>query len=166
MRTSAGPLLAKIGAIGRLLGEERRQQSAVEPRRASPPASQQTLVAVGASAGGPAALAEMLRVLPRNFPAAIVIVQHVDERFAAGMAEWLGQQSTLPVRIAREGDRPLTGTALVAGTGDHLVLTGGSRLGYTPEPQEYVYRPSVDVFFQSIIRFWSGKAIGVLLTGM
>jgi chemotaxis response regulator CheB len=165
MLAGAAPLLAKIGAIGRLLGEESRRPSALKPSQA-PPASQQTLVAVGASAGGPAALAEVLRALPRSFPAAIIIVQHVDERFVAGMAEWLGQQSTLPVRLAREGDRPLTGTALVAGTGDHLVLTAGNRLGYTPEPQEYVYRPSVDVFFNSVIRFWPGKAIGVLLTGM
>ena len=165
MLTCATPLLAKIAAIGRLIGEAGTPLSGLTSNRASS-TSAQTLIAVGASAGGPAALSTVLHALPRDFPAAIIIVQHVDERFVGGMVEWLGQQSPLPVRIAKEGDRPLPGTALVAGTGDHLVLTAANRLGYTPEPREYVYRPSVDVFFHSITRFWPGKAIGVLLTGM
>jgi two-component system response regulator WspF len=45
-------------------------------------------------------------------------------------------------------------------------LKGADRLGYTPEPREYVYRPSVDVFFESVCRLWPGNAVGVLLTGM
>lgn len=82
------------------------------------------------------------------------------------MAEWLSQQSTLPVRLAKEGDRPTPGTALLAATNDHLTLTAADRLGYTPNPRDYVYRPSVDVFFQSVSRLWPGEAVGVLLTGM
>jgi len=135
MLASATPLLAKIGAIGRLIGEAGTPKSVLTPNR-GPPTSQQTLVAVGASAGGPAALSTVLQALPRDFPASIIIVQHVDERFVAGLVEWLGQQSPLPVRIAKEGDRPLPGAALVAGTGDHLVLTAANRLGYTPEPRD------------------------------
>jgi len=75
-----------------------------------------TLVAIGASAGGPAALATLLGGLPRDFPGAIVVVQHLDEHMAKGMAEWLGQQTTLPVRVAREGDQPTLGEVLLAGT--------------------------------------------------
>ncbi len=161
----AAPLLAKIATIGRLVGSGIGPRSGVNPLRA-PPTSRQALVAIGASAGGPAALSIVLGALPQNFPAAIVIVQHVDERFVAGMAEWLGQHSTLPVRLAKEGDHPLPGTVLLAGTGDHLVLVAADRLGYTPEPRDYVYRPSVDVFFESASRLWPGEAIGVLLTGM
>ena len=82
------------------------------------------------------------------------------------MADWLGQHSALPVRLAREGEPPLTGTVLLAGTSDHLRLRTGRRLGYTPEPRDYVYRPSVDVFFQSVTDLWPGEAVGVLLTGM
>ena len=124
------------------------------------------LVAIGASAGGPAALASVLKGLPRDFPAAIVIIQHVDEKMAGGMAEWLGQQCAFPVHVAKEGDRPLVGSALLAGTADHLVLKSPDRLGYTAEPREYVYRPSVDEFFRSAGRHWRGEIIGVLLTGM
>jgi two-component system response regulator WspF len=124
------------------------------------------LVAIGASAGGPGALAKLLERVPKEFPAAIVIVQHVDEQFAAGMAEWLSRASLLPVRVAAEGDDVLPGAVLLAATNDHLSLRADERLGYTPEPSDCVYRPSIDVFFNSICHGWSGEAVGVLLTGM
>jgi two-component system, chemotaxis family, response regulator WspF len=124
------------------------------------------LVAIGSSAGGPPALAVLLRGLPRSFPAAIVIVQHIDTRMAAGMAEWLGHQCAMPVRTADEGDQPTGGQVLIAATADHLVLKSANRLGYTTEPRELVYRPSVDVFFQSVRRRWRARAVGVLLSGM
>jgi two-component system, chemotaxis family, response regulator WspF len=124
------------------------------------------LVAIGSSAGGPPALAILLRGLPRSFPAAIVIVQHIDGRMAAGMAEWLGHHCALPVRVAVEGDRPTSGHVLIAATSDHLVLKSADRLGYTTEPRELVYRPSVDVFFQSVRRRWRASAVGVVLSGM
>jgi two-component system, chemotaxis family, response regulator WspF len=124
------------------------------------------LVAIGASAGGPSALATVLGALPKDFPAAVVVIQHVDAHMAQGMAEWLAAQSALPVRVAVEGDRPAAGSVLLAGTGDHLVLKAATRLGYCAEPIDNVYRPSVDAFFESVGRLWRGSAIGVLLTGM
>jgi chemotaxis response regulator CheB len=96
----------------------------------------------------------------------VVIVQHVDERFAPGMAEWLSRGSPLPVRVAKEGERPMPGTALLSGTNDHLVLKSAERLGYEREPKDHAYRPSVDVFFESVSAKWPGEVIGVLLTGM
>jgi two-component system response regulator WspF len=165
LTTASAPFLAKIDTIARLVGDGAKSGSPITLGRASP-TSRQALVAIGASAGGPAALATLLQGLPRNFPAALVIIQHVDERFVAGLAEWLRRHSALPVRLAEEGDRPLPGTVLLAGTGDHLALKAADRLGYTAEPHDYAYRPSVDVFFQSVGTLWPGKAIGVLLTGM
>ena len=125
-----------------------------------------TLVGIGASAGGPAAVAAVLTALPSDFRGAIIVVQHIDAHQAAGMAEWLARQASLPVRIASEGDRPEPGSVLLAGTNDHLVLKSADRLGYSAKPVESVYRPSVDAFFQSVSRLWTGDAIGVLLTGM
>jgi chemotaxis response regulator CheB len=124
------------------------------------------LVAIGASAGGPTAIAQVLKQLPKTFPAAIVIIQHVDEHFASGMAQWLSRESALPVRVAEEGMRPAKGAVLLARTNDHLTFKAPDRIGYTVEPKEQPYRPSVDVFFESTARFWSGDAVGVLLTGM
>jgi len=124
------------------------------------------LVAIGASTGGPFAVSRVLAGLPAEFSAPIVIVQHVDERFATGMAEWLSHESRRPVRVAMEGERPVAGSTLLAKTNDHLIFKTPSRLGYTREPVDQPYRPSVDTFFDSLAQHWPGKAVGVLLTGM
>ena len=165
LREAAEPLLAKIDAISRLIGIRSGIRRGVETDRA-PKRRHDRLVAIGASAGGPAVLATLLKGLPRDFPAAIVIVQHVDEQFASGMADWLDHESLLPVRVAKEGDCPTVGHVLLAGTCDHLALKTASQVGYTVEPIDYVYRPSVDVFFQSVCRLWRGDVVGILLTGM
>ncbi|NHZ96395.1 chemotaxis-specific protein-glutamate methyltransferase CheB [Massilia sp. CCM 8734] len=165
-RVNAAAFLLKLDEINSRLGERPPGdvlRSEVPMRKAQ---AANTLVAIGASAGGPAAIRTVLAALPRDFRAAVVIVQHLDQRFAPGMVEWLGEYSALPVRMAREGDVPEAGVALLAGTNDHLVFKGSARLGYSPLPAECVYRPSVDVFFQSIMRLWQGRGIGVLLTGM
>lgn len=161
---AAAPLLKKIATIGSLIGLRSGTQGA--PHIQHPVVKRHPLIAIGASAGGPAALAALLRGLPKGFPAAIVLIQHVDEKFAPGMAAWLGEQSPLPVRLAVEGETPVPGTVLLAATGDHLALQAPGRLGYVPDPADYAYRPSVDVFFQSVSHHWPGDAIGVLLTGM
>lgn len=121
---------------------------------------------IGSSAGGPAALEILLKGLPRDFPAAIVLVQHVDQVFAAGMAEWLSSASGLPVRLAREGEPPQSGVVLLAGTNHHIRLLKNGTLAYTAEPVNEIYRPSIDVFFESVASHWNGDAVGVLLTGM
>ncbi|MFQ6309087.1 chemotaxis protein CheB [Lysobacter capsici] len=82
------------------------------------------------------------------------------------MAEWLNRFSPNPVRLAMAGDRPLAGTVLLAGTNEHLVLDPRGALAYTPDPVDQPYRPSVDVFFDSINANWPGDIVGVLLTGM
>lgn len=161
----ASTLLQKIDTIGKLIGD-RHRTGATGLYRLPSIGSDDALVAIGASAGGPAALATMLAGLPREFPAAVVVVQHVDEQFAKGMAEWLAEQSKLPVTVAKAGDQPLRGRVLLAGGRDHLQLEAPDRLGYTPEPIDYPYRPSVDVFFHSVCRWWLGQSVGVLLTGM
>jgi len=161
LRETAAPLLAKIATIERLIAD--RQSGRVSR---TPFSKRQPLVAIGASAGGPAALATLLQGLPKDFLAAVIIVQHVDQEFAAGMAQWLNEQSALPVRLAMEGDQPEPATVLLAATQDHLVLKSPTRLGYTPDPVDYVYRPSVDVFFESVTQQWPGAVTGVLLTGM
>jgi len=164
-RAIAGPLLTKIAGIGRLAG---MRKSASRERDAADgiSASRRKLAAIGASAGGPAAVAAILGCLPAEFPATVVVVQHIDEHFAASMAEWLNGFSALPVRLAAEGDRPLAGTVLLAAAGGHLILKEAGRLSYAAEPRDYPYRPSIDVFFRSVSRHWPGPAVGVLLTGM
>jgi two-component system response regulator WspF len=125
------------------------------------------LIAIGASAGGPSALAGVLSGLPEDFPAAIVVVQHVDARFSGVLAASLARQIKLPVRLAREGDRPRSGSVLIADAHQHHLIFGGrSRLTYSQAPRDTAYCPSIDVFFQSINPHWRRDVIGVLLTGM
>jgi len=163
---SAAPLLSKIEMVKRLIAERQSQGDGPASTLVTTSEASARLVAIGASAGGPAALATVLRQLPASFPAAVVVIQHIDATFARGMAEWLGQQCALPVRIASEGDRAVSGTVLVAGTDQHLQLKGAERLGYTPDPAGNPYHPSIDVFFHSVVSMWRGDAIGVLLSGM
>ncbi len=125
-----------------------------------------SLLAIGASTGGPDALARILKALPANFPAAVLLVQHIAADFAPGLAHWLQGYSCLPVRLAGEGDEPRSGTVLLAGTNDHLVLRSSRRLAYTPDPVSYPYRPSVDELFSSLATAWPGHGVAVLLTGM
>lgn len=164
-RDAAAPLLRKILNIDWLIGQrDSRVRTVAMPLRAS--VQRQGLVAIGSSAGGPAALEVLLKGLPASFPAAVVLVQHVDQVFAAGMAEWLASASGLPVRLARDGEPPERGTVLLAGTNHHIRLLKNGNLAYTAEPVNEIYRPSIDVFFESVASYWSGDAVGVLLTGM
>ncbi|WP_445179623.1 chemotaxis response regulator protein-glutamate methylesterase [Pseudomonas sp. McL0111] len=162
---AAAPLLRKILNIGWLIGEKpsRSRAAPASPRSSG---SCQRLVAIGSSAGGPAALELLLKGLPRDFSPAIVLVQHVDQVFAAGMAEWLASASGLDVRLACEGEPPQSGKVLLAGTNHHIRLLKNGTLAYTAEPVNEIYRPSIDVFFESVASYWNGDAVGVLLTGM
>lgn len=166
LQQDAAPLLKKIEGIGRRIGQEkavRVDDEAEVVAQALPPVG---LVAIGASAGGPGALVTVLTGLPKSFKAALVIVQHIDDMFVKGMAEWLNQHSAIPVRLASEGDRLEAGVALLAGVGGHLVLRSPNQLGYTHEPRDSIYKPSIDVFFRSVCRQLRGNAVGIVLTGM
>lgn len=149
-------VLSKIQTIGKLIGK-----SEFVPLHSRTP-----LIVIGASTGGPKAIVTILSQLPPDFGSAIVIVQHVDVQFAAGMIDWLNQQTALKVRKAIVGDRPTKGLILFASTNDHLCLQSNGTLTYTPYPLNYPYRPSVDVFFKSVAQYWSNRGTAILLTGM
>lgn len=157
---AAQDLLNKIATLSKLIG---KSVSKVATR--SIPQSPR-LVVIGSSTGGPKALATILAQLPASFNASVVIVQHVDAQFTPGMVDWLNEQSPLSVRLAASGDRLVPGQILVAGTNDHLQLRANHSLSYTPNPIDYPYRPSVDVFFKSVAHHWKEPGIAVLLTGM
>lgn len=124
------------------------------------------LVVIGCSTGGPSALLKILQSFDNNMNFAIVVVQHVDEKFAPGLAEWLAKHTKIPVNVAVHGSLPQTGKVLIASANDHLIMTRNCRLRYTPYPLEKPYRPSVDVFFESLSQFWPVKGTAILLTGM
>ena len=158
-------LLAKIKTIGKLV-----RASRIEVRRKSPPgdsgAGIEHLLAIGASTGGPLAVARILGGWTAPPGTAIVVVQHIDASFAGHFAKWLGDQLPMPVKVVEEGDALEAGCVQIARTNDHLTLDGRACLHYEHEPRDYPYRPSVDVFFDCAARLWRGEATGILLTGM
>ncbi len=164
-RKSRDALLKKIDIIGKLSWNSKA--SAPKPQtKPAPHAKVSSLIVMGASTGGPKALADILSRMPANLAAGIIIAQHVDGEFSAGMASWLDEQSPLSIRLAEEGAHPLRGTALLAGRNDHLVMTSNLSLAYSKEPVATPFRPSVDVLFKSVAAHWPSMGIAVLLTGM
>ncbi|MHB8520994.1 MAG: chemotaxis-specific protein-glutamate methyltransferase CheB [Limisphaerales bacterium] len=164
----AQALLAKIHTIARLVHSPAGYEylAAHKPTPTVRLVGFPPLLAIGASTGGPAAIAAVLSRLPPDFPAAVAVVQHIDEVFAEGLASWLNERTALKVRVATENVRPTPGVVDVAGTNDHLILKADLTLGYTRKPEDVVYRPSVDVFFQSVAPLLRGSVVGVLLTGI
>ncbi len=161
-----GQLLAKIALIGKLIGPGPGAPAFEAPGQNPSALPVPFLIALGASTGGPQAVAEALSLIPADCTAAIVIIQHVDKYFTQGFASWLGEKTSIPVELAREGERPRVGSALLACTNDHLVIAPDRTLRYTPEPKDYFFRPSVDVFFNSLAANWPAAGAAVLLTGM
>ncbi|MDN0085174.1 chemotaxis response regulator protein-glutamate methylesterase [Crenobacter sp. SG2305] len=167
LRSGAAPLLDKIERIRHQLRPQGHPPVPTAlPSLASTGPAAPPLVAIGASAGGPTALATLLHGLPADFAAALVIVQHIDAAFAAGMAQWLDKQCALPVRLADGSDSLQPGTVLLARGDQHLRLTPAGRLLSSPEPHDHLYRPSIDIFFQSVAQHWKHETLAVLLTGM
>ena len=157
----ARALAEKIGIIAKLVG------SAVPAtKRTAAGSSLPRLVVIGASTGGPKALCDFLVPLPQDWNGAVVVVQHVDVTFAAGLAAWLADRTGKSVRVASPGDVPKAGEVLIAGTNDHLVLTSARTLEYRDEPKHVFFRPSVDVFFETVAAHWPQPGTAVVLTGM
>jgi len=162
-------LVARIRVITHLRG----LHQPVEPYRTPVPRALSgatrdcTVVAIGASTGGPGAMVELLRQLPAEFQLPILLVLHIGEPFGMAFADWLDGQTARPVAFARDGE-PLSngkGRVLMAPPDRHLMVRGG-RLYLTHDPERHSCRPSVDVLFESVAREIGAGATACLLTGM
>jgi two-component system chemotaxis response regulator CheB len=124
----------------------------------------QHVVAIGASTGGPSALATVLAGLVGT-AAPVLVVQHLHADFTAGLIDWMARESALPVELAEHGQVPRAGRVYFAPGGVHLRLASGCRLELDPLPVT-LHRPSADQLFTSVAEQAGPAAIGVLLTGM
>lgn len=129
---------------------------------------QPKIVVIGASTGGPVALAEVLITLPANFPLPIVLVQHMPENFTKAFAERLNKQCNIRVREAVDGDQLQPGLALLAPGGKQLMLDkrNGGSVRILPDDERVNYKPSLDITFGSAANTYADKVLGVVLTGM
>ena len=124
------------------------------------------VVVIGASTGGPPALAAVLGALPVDLPASIVVVQHMADGFVEGLAGWLDGIVDLPVSVALSGDRLRPGHAVLAPSDGNLVVEPTLRLRVEdPRPRQF-HVPEIDGTFRSVAQSCGERAVGVLLTGM
>jgi two-component system chemotaxis response regulator CheB len=123
------------------------------------------VVGLAASAGGLTALSEVLAGLPADFPAAIVLVQHLDPKHKSLMAEILDRRTELTVRQAVDGDRISPGGVWVAPPAHHLLVNGDGELSLTRTELVHFVRPSADLLFESMAAGFRDRAIAVVLTG-
>ncbi len=126
------------------------------------------LLVIGASTGGPVALAELLKKLPKNFPLPILLVQHMPENFTQAFAERLNLSCHIEVRLAKDGDQLRPGLALLAPGGTQMMIDSVNRdvVRVIPGDDRTNYKPSVDITFASAAKVYSSKTLGIVLTGM
>jgi len=130
------------------------------------PASATPLLAIGASTGGPQAVARVLGGLKPPIQYSIVVVQHLDTHFIPGVVGWLADETRIPVQQVEPGSPPSPGRVSVPCTRDHFVVNPDGVFQYVEQPAQQIHRPSVDVLFDSLARAPLPSGVAVLLTGM
>jgi two-component system response regulator WspF len=168
------PLVEKIEAVRRMRAADAPGAGATQSpiARAAGAASSARpgaacpIIAVGASTGGPQAVATLLDCIPNPAPAGVVVVQHMDPHFLPGLATWLAGRARRSVRLALAGDRPDPSAVLLAGEARQLVMRADGALDYVDGDPAAVHCPSVDAFFESLAAARAGGGVAVLLTGM
>ncbi len=124
------------------------------------------LVAIGTSTGGPVALQRVLTQLPANFPAPIVLVQHMPAAFTKAFAERLDKLCRITVKEAEDGDILRPGLALLAPGGKQMMVDGRGAIKILPGDERLNYKPCVDITFGSAAKSYGDKVLAVVLTGM
>ncbi|WP_053183001.1 protein-glutamate methylesterase/protein-glutamine glutaminase [Pseudomonas thivervalensis] len=139
------------------------------PASASSPAPKRKaykLVAIGTSTGGPVALQRVLTQLPANFPAPIVLIQHMPAAFTKAFAERLDKLCNISVKEAEDGDILRPGLALLAPGGKQMMIDGRGAVKILPGDERLNYKPCVDITFGSAAKSYGDKVLAVVLTGM
>jgi two-component system chemotaxis response regulator CheB len=123
------------------------------------------VIGIGASTGGPPALATVLGALPANYPLPVLVVQHMAHGFLDGLVDWLDRQVEIPVGFASAG-APATGGVWFAPEDAHLRIDRSLCFGLDTRTVRGPHRPSVDILLESLADAAHEAALGVVLTGM
>lgn len=124
------------------------------------------IVGIAASVGGTEALRIILKDLPKDFPAPVVVVQHMAPGFIEGFADWLAHNTSMNVRIAKKDDSLNIGTVYVAPDAYQMKVTADHKIALVDEPLVDGQKPSGSVLLSSVASVYGKNAIGVILTGM
>jgi two-component system chemotaxis response regulator CheB len=123
-----------------------------------------SVVIIGASTGGPSALSTILSSFPADFPASIVVIQHIMENFSGPLARRLEKKCQLCVKEGKNGDKLEHGNVYIAPTKKHLVFKN-SLIRLDEGPTRNHFKPSIDVTMESAVQSFGKKVMGVVLTG-
>jgi len=164
--TATAPATARPAA--RPVAPSSAPASHVATAPASPPPKRKhyRLVAIGTSTGGPVALQRVLTQLPANFPAPLVLIQHMPAAFTKAFAERLDKLCRISVKEAEDGDQLRPGLALLAPGGKQMMVDGRGTVKILPGDERLNYKPCVDVTFGSAAKAYADKVLAVVLTGM
>ena len=156
-------LLAQVRVVQHVRGKRRHRSEGTPRDEGAPPFP---LIAIAASLGGPKALSVLLRTVPRAFPAAVVICQHISEGFTGGLSQWLSTETSLKVHEARDDDALQAGHVYIAPSGLHLLVRPDYHLALDDGPPLMGFKPSCDLMLSSAAQAFGKRAIGIVLTGM
>jgi len=163
-------LLEAVVSMSEVRVVRRRSRSVVSRQPAATPVttfrSEASIVAIGASTGGPTVLQTILAGIPEDFAAPLLIVQHISPGFVEGLAQWLMDSTGFPARVAEQRELAMPGQAYFAPDGHHLTIANDGRIVLTTAAPDNGLRPSVARLFLSVADAYGPRAAGVLLSGM
>ncbi len=152
------------------LPPELRPRETHEPevvKKRSPLKGRVKVVIIGASTGGPVAITQILMELKADFPAPIIVIQHMPENFTRAFADRLNRQCDLDIKEAELGDKLSPGSVLIApGAKQLLIERDGNAVRVIKGDDRANYKPSVDITFASAANAFGGDVLGIILTGM
>ncbi len=136
-------------------------------RKAAKIAHPVDILLIGASTGGPVAIQTILTKLPANFPVPVIVIQHMPATFTPAFAERLNSLCQINVKHAEDGDSLNPGTVLIAQGAKQLIINGPrAHVRIVESDDRLTYKPSVDITFGSAAKFFPGRVLAVVLTGM
>ncbi len=167
--TSQVRLLAGVPVITRLRRREvlpaatQAEQALLHESKA---ATYQQVFVLASSTGGPQALAALLPQFSADFPAPILIAQHISDGFIEGMAQWLSSMCKLSVKVAEDGEYLQAGCVYLSPSEQHLTLGMDRRVRLKTRADSDIYHPSCDELLSSVAQVFGRNAIGIIMTGM
>ena len=142
-----------------------RDRKAVRPLPLEPAAANGRLVAIASSTGGPGALQQIFAGLPQDFPAPILVVQHIAGGFADSLVRSLGE-TALKIKLAENGESLKAGTVYIAPDNRHLAVSARGTVALSSAPPVEGFRPSATFLFESAAEAFGSHLTAVVLTGM
>lgn len=157
-------MIAEVKLVRRRLSRSRGETPS---HLESPEPNHETIkaVAIGASLGGPLALSRILSSLSADFPVPIFVVQHIASGFANGFVQWLQEETSLAISLAKDGEIAKHGHCYVAPSDAHMEVKQGSCISLIHAPRD-IPQPSVGRLFRSMATSYGANAVGVILSGM